>query len=150
MRDARQLSRMTIVINDEAADELVVLHPTGTRVLVRVLEEDDEPHGILLPTSYTKGAGRSMQGLIIAVGMAVSDPEILEAFRRQTPVVFDDQADSPWWKGSMWPNYLGAVLDVGAEYVLIPADGIVCMVEDDDAGNEGEQPSAVGTPAPGR
>lgn len=124
---------MNLTVN-ALEDVAVTIQPLGDLILVRVLEEENDVGGILLPKSTTKYEGRSLQGEILAVGIHVREPELLAA-HGQT-VLFDDGAaedarDVVWWQGSLLPNYLGAVLGEGDEYALVPAGQILTFVEHD-------------------
>lgn len=125
---------MVSAVYDRASYDVdgVVLQPLHDLVIVRVVEEEDAPGGVHLSPTFTRYEGRSLQGEVVFVGIQVTDPDLVGAHGRR--VIFDD-ADCPWWRGGVLPNYLGAVLGEGDEYVVVPASQILAFVEEDDGGD---------------
>lgn len=106
----------------------VVIHPLRTDCLVQILEEPEDSGGIVLPKSFrSQDEGRSMQGILMAISPGAMDvePELVPGLH----VLIDDY-QATWWKGGILPNYLGAVVDEGSEYVLVPAEQVLCEVTD--------------------
>lgn len=126
---------MSLVVNDPDAQPAVIIQPLGRLLLLRVLEEEDTVGRIVLPRSTTKYEGRSLQGEIVFVGLRVTDPDLVGSHGKL--VLFDDEGCT-WWKGSLMPNYLGAVLDEGEEYVLVPQEQILGFVEYPETADAGD------------
>jgi co-chaperonin GroES (HSP10) len=126
-----------IVNADQAV--LPAIRPLGHWCLIEVLEEVEEAtekFGIVLPDQE-----RSQQGIVLAVGGLVDASP--DGIRPGDRVIFDD-TDCPYWRGATPMSYLSVVLGEGTEYVLVPEEQILSVVEGDHGGDEPDGENAPG------
>lgn len=107
--------------------EEVYLRPLGRLCLIQVLEEEDTTPGGLL---IIEDEHRSLQGAIVAMSPHVSDSR--PDFVLGDHVIFDDNG-CRWFRGADPTKYLPILVGEEPEFVFVPDDQVLLVLEEEGA-----------------